>query len=404
MTGEQTMIADDKLYAVKTLGRFSCRRKGEKLLADHKLGKVHELFMYLLTSKKPLIPREEVQEVLWPDTPAELSAKALNHNIYMLRNTLEGKKVARHDSIIKYTHGCYCFNENQQVDLDTVRFEAALMQAAAEKTVGLPYRAIAFYEEALQIYGGDYLPELNYTDWVIPARQHYKKTYLNNLYNLIELYKAEKMPQEIVATCERAFYHEPLDEELHCYYIEALVECGHHSQARNHYSYITETLYNELEVRPSPAIRRLYKIIRSDPHEYEMSFRDIYALLRLDQEEGPVNCDPHCFTVICKIEKQRLQVESNCLDLFSLNLTDKEFAVPSAEVVGDAMAVLRRIIKNNLGSNDLYTRWSRAQYLVLLVADKDELNRQKLKTIKKEFAAHNSCQELVLRASHFNLR
>ncbi len=393
----------DKLYAVKTLGRFSCRRKGEKLFASNKLGKVHELFMYLITSKKTLIPREELQEMLWPDTPVELSAKTLNHNVYMLRNTLEGKNFARQGSIINYTHGCYCFNENKQVALDTIRFETTLMQAASERTVGLLYRAIAFYEEALQIYGGDYLPELNYADWVVPARQHYNKTYLNNLYNLIDLYRTEKMPQEIVATCEKAFYHEPLDEELNFYYIEALVECGHRSQAYNHYNYITETLYNELEVSPSSAIRRLYKIIRNEPHKYEMGFRDIYALLRLDYEEEPVNCDPHCFSVICKIEKQRLRAENNSLGLISFYLTDKKFAVPSAEVIGDAMAALRRVIKNNLGLNDLYTRWSRAQYLVLLVADKDELNRQKLKAIKKEFTAHNPCRELVLRASYFAL-
>lgn len=397
------MIAADKLYTVKTLGRFSCLRKGLKLLPGDKLGKMHELFMYLLTSKKALIPREELQEMLWPDTPAELSAKALNHNVYLLRNALEGKRSARQKSIISYTHGCYCFNENHQIALDTVKFEATLMQAAAEKTVGLSYRAIALYKEALQIYGGDYLPELNYTDWVVPARQHYKKTYLNNLYNLIDLYRAEKLAQEIVVTCEKAFYHEPLDEELHFYYIEALVECGHRSQARDHYNYITETLFNELDVKPSPAIRRLYKIIRNEPHEYEMSFRDIYALLRLDQEEGPVNCDPHCFSVICKLEKQRLRADNNSLGLISLYLTDKNFALPSAEVIGDAMIALRRVIKTNLALNDLYTRWNKAQYLVLLVADRDELIRQKLKAIKKEFTAQNPCQELVLRASHFNL-
>ena len=73
---------------------------------------------------------------------------------------------------------------------------------------------IALYRRALALYGGDYLPENLYQDWVAETRERLQRRYLNAATQVAELL-LESEPQEAIRWCETVLAVDPCWEEAY---------------------------------------------------------------------------------------------------------------------------------------------------------------------------------------------
>src|SRR5947209_12596525 len=80
---------------VLTLGRFELHRNHDLLSGGNwSRRKVCDLFKLLLTIEQHRMHREQVQEILWPNSTSEQAANSFGKTLYLLRRALEPDLVA----------------------------------------------------------------------------------------------------------------------------------------------------------------------------------------------------------------------------------------------------------------------------------------------------------------------
>ena len=174
-----------KIY---TLGRFVIKR-GERTLSDvtSRSRKAWELFKYLIAHRDKTAHPEVVLETLWPEQHYADPNVAIRALVYRLRQILEKELAAPELAAnITFGHGCYRWEQHYDCWLDIDRLESLCGQA--QRAGGAkPEEAIAAYKEAVSLYLGDFLPDCAYQEWVLPARNHYRRVYLQAVIELAEL-------------------------------------------------------------------------------------------------------------------------------------------------------------------------------------------------------------------------
>jgi len=117
--------------------------------------KVRALLAYLALRQGQPVPRRELLEALWPDMERETGLHNLNTTVYNLRRCLEPSLTPGVDSqYIVFESGHYWLGGEGPHWLDVDLFKRNIKQARLETAVN---RAIFLYQEAVQLYRGDYL-------------------------------------------------------------------------------------------------------------------------------------------------------------------------------------------------------------------------------------------------------
>jgi DNA-binding SARP family transcriptional activator len=348
-----------------TLGQFLVRRGG-KVLSDEncRSSRLWELFKYIITHRGHSIPPEVILETLWSKQEYTDPRRASRTLVHRLRQLLDGDFPEKGASYIKFSHSCYNWNTSLDYWVDVDEFENLCRQAESAKDT---IEAIAFYRKAISLYKGDYLPESAYQEWVLPIRSYYRRIYLQSLFKLIGLLRQEKRHDEIIKVCEKAFQVELFEEDLHIFFMDALLAEDKTKQALSHYEYITGVFYRELGVKPSPAMKNVYRQIISDKTGIELDLSDIQdGMCETEETGGAFFCDPVVFRSLYNLERRRGERTGKAVFLSLLTLSGPGQAVLPPGVLQDAGKKISGILKDSLRQGDAVTRWNDAQFIMLL--------------------------------------
>ena len=135
---------------------------------------------------------------------------------------------------------------------------------AFEQAVAAAWRSTdpAASERAVDLYGGELLPENRYEEWSESRRAALRAAYLTLLARTSQLYEQRGELGRAIATLERATTAEPLAEELHVELIRLLALTGQRRRAMEQVVRLVRTLKRELGAEPQPATRELALAIR----------------------------------------------------------------------------------------------------------------------------------------------
>jgi two-component SAPR family response regulator len=348
---------------IHTLGQFTASR-GDRVLSDVscRSAKLWELFKYLLTKRGSSIPAEVILETIWPEQEYSDARRALRTLVHRLRKLVDGAP-DRGESYIKFSHSCYGWNCGQDSWIDADEFESLCLQAEAAMADD-SNAATGIYQKAVSLYKGDYLRELVYSEWVLPVRSYYRRLYLEAVFRLTELLKNAGKHTEIIKVCEKAFQVEPFEEDLHLSFLRALLETGNQKQALCHYEYITGIFYREMGVKPSAALKNIYRRIKTAGPETDL------AALQDDGEEndarGAFFCGPEVFRSLYSLEKRRMARTGQAVYVGLLSLSAAGSGGQPPEKLPEASERLLAVLKNGLRRGDAVARWNKAQFSVLL--------------------------------------
>lgn len=399
--GEKLNRANSRVtLEIYTLGQFSVHCDNHQISAESgRLGKLWELFMYLVTYRNKKIQAEVIQEVLWPEDNCSDPGKSLKNMVHRLRKKIDDCLGLENGSAITFSQGCYSWNGNVSYRIDAELFEA-LCSEARDLSEKEPLQAITKYREAFELYRGDYLPNLIYYDWVIPIRHYYRQLFLKSVFELIEICEKERHYPEITTVCEKIFFIEPFEEELHLRYLEALLEEGKKVQARSHYQYITALLYREFGAKPSFEMQRLYQTMTNTRDTNEVNFSDIRELLKEREiADGALLCDAESFDLICRLEKRRAKRGGHAFFIVTLTLTDPEFRMPQEVDLSKAMENLKQVLLSSMRQGDLISQWNESQLVLLLFTDVHEHVEIALKRIKDNFDKESKAGDIIPRST-----
>ena len=162
---------------------------------------VRELFFFFVAMGKP-VTKEQVGSVLWPDAtePARLRLRFKNE-IYRLRRALGQETIVYDDEY-------YQLNPAADHEYDVEAFEAYLRRAAS---AALPAEQIAFYQQAIDLVGGEYLEDFGAV-WVQPERERLRQEFIAGCLQLGALYLEQGQSERALQTCQRLLERDPTSE------------------------------------------------------------------------------------------------------------------------------------------------------------------------------------------------
>lgn len=356
----------DAVVSISLLGGLRLKFGGAELTDDiNRSQKLWSVLAYLLVHRSRVIPQAEFIEEFWPDDHSSNPANALKTLLYRIRSILEPVFGSDQQPILSQW-GAYFWNPNLPCSLDTDRFEALCLQAGSESASD---RRIAFYREAISLYRGDFLPKLGGYLWVVPLQAHYNSLYLTAVKNLANLLEIGGGFDEMAELCAYAIRLNRLDEQLHLLYIRALMRQGKTSAALAHYEETTDLLYRNLDVRPSEELRALY----SELMKSEQALETDLAVIQDDLKEtvarpGAFVCQYGFFREIYRLEARRCLRDGTCIHVALITISLPGGGVPALNLLGDAMDRLQDVLVQNLRRGDVVSKYSGAQFVVMLIS------------------------------------
>ncbi len=391
---------DNNQLKIYTLGRFQVRF-GERILFDEtgRFKKIGELVMYLITHRGKHTTPETILEAIWPDHEYSDPRNVFKNMIYRLKQALEHMGIPEAKNLISYSYGGYGWNVNSSYWLDVDQFEKLCQDGRSLMKID-PFVAAEKFREALNLYLGQYLPECQPCHWVLPKRHYYRRLFVSSVTELFAFQKEHRLFAQMAEDCEKALSIEDFDENIHLFYIEALLEEGKTAQARAHYEYITSLNYHEHGEKPSPAMQRAYRNIKMQSEKAELDFNDLRQMLvERDETLGALICEPSNFRLFCQLEKRRAERNNHPVHLGLFTLNGQGYQAAQSGQFQKSMTCLREVLLKSLRRTDTVSPWNDFQFAVLLPAITLEQAEKLLQRVRESFEQNNTDQDVNLRSS-----
>jgi DNA-binding SARP family transcriptional activator/Tfp pilus assembly protein PilF len=237
--------------------------------------------------------REQVMEMLWPESDPESAVNNLHKAIHLVRHALEPELKSAANSHFILTRG-------QQILL-TAPGELAIDVEAFEQQAAEAIKAneVEAYEHALALYGGELLTEDLYEDWTATRREQLRGTQQELLMRLARLHEARSEYHQSIKRFKELTLGDPANEEVHRCLMQLYAVGGHRQQALRQYKQCCDALLKELDATPEPATQQLYEKIlagelqptintgqREEPVEKIISLLAILPLVNASADAG----------------------------------------------------------------------------------------------------------------------
>lgn len=222
--------------------------------------KVNALLAFFLHNHQKPVHREILMEKFWGGHSPSSARNSLNVAVYTIRKHLA--RALPDTDVLLYDNDYYQLNPGLHIVTDVQRFLAFWKRGRnLEASRGLPF-AVEPYQEAAQLYTGDFLSGLHYEEWCESERDNLKETFLFILERLCTYAFQHADYQAVAGMCARMLQKDPCLEEIHRKLIVAFYQMGQRDKAVRQYYKCIDALRRELDVGPSPQTQALFGRIR----------------------------------------------------------------------------------------------------------------------------------------------
>ena len=237
---------------ISLLGGFRVVR-GDQALAEGswRLQKARSLLKLLALAPGHQLGREQIADILWPDLAPDAAANNFHRTLHAARRALGGDHEGRGAGSLQIQSGLVALRPSGPLWVDVAAFESA---AATARHSG----DLDDYRAALDLYGGELLPEDRYEDWAAGRREGLRETFLGLLLDLAQLYEGRGEWARAIATLDRLIAEDPAHEDGHVGLMRLHAFTGQRGQAVRQWAHLREALQRDLDAEPGPDARRLY--------------------------------------------------------------------------------------------------------------------------------------------------
>lgn len=348
------------------LGGLSLRLNEQEINdGDNRSKKVWLLLAYMIYCRNRTIPQEELVNLLWSTEESSSNpANALKTMFHRVRATLDQLKDTAGHTLIIRRDGTYAWNPDVPFSLDVDTFESLCQAAAAAEDDSA---RLALYQQALEVYRGDFLPKLSAEAWVVPVNAYYHNLYLQTVREALSLLEGRQQLADAVLLCRHATEIEPCDEELHRHLMRILLKMGDQRGAVAVYEAMSELLFDSFGVMPQAETRALYREAVRSVNAQEVSLGFVQEQLREpDSAEGALFCDYDFFKVLYHAEARGVARSGSAVHIGLLSVSGENGEPLPRRSLNICMDNLQSIVCSNLRKGDVASRCSVSQYIVLL--------------------------------------
>ncbi len=297
---------------VSTLGRFEVRRNRDLLTGGNwSRRKVVDLFKLLLSVEQHRLHREQVQEILWPNSPLEQAANSFGKTLYLLRRAFEPDLPAGKGSSSSYLlldhDTLMLIPDSLKIDADVFESSTKQLQAKIRSRSGKEsdvqnQALLDEFDSVLALYSGDYLAEDLYEDWMQRRRDRLRRIHSWLLENAGELAlvieKGLRASEYLLELLER----NSADEQTHRQLMLVYARMGRRSDALNQYLSLRKALKEELRTSPLPETNELFRRIQMgqvpvDLQESRLAGKPASAITASREGEEQPHAETHGYKI-----------------------------------------------------------------------------------------------------------
>ena len=400
-------IVDQRLYRAKTLGRNLLvwesyqETKGQlevflfgnmKILSQNGIvtpkypkKKVWILLTFLIINRFRDYNKMDLIEALWPYEKPEDPNYELKLLLEELKDELEILKLTYLRELIVTINGVYHWNNNFLCIVDCDLFEN-LLQESLLSTLSEKDK-MAQYLRGIELYKSDFLVKVTDVKWIVNLQRWYRNLYLDAVNHVLSYWDKFKQYEDIVKLCMKDLYNEEFNEELHYYYLIALIHLDRRKEALTHYEYIVESYYSILGVPPTERILDLYADIVEDKEDKKRNLRSINEFLKENSiATGAYFCEYIVFKNIYQLEARNMVRTGKMVYLCLLNIS---IECGNVEILEEQMNLLKEAIINSLRIGDCFCRYSTSQYMILLPTANFDIGKTIMERINGKFLNNN---------------
>lgn len=369
-------------YYVKTFGGLEITNDNVTVNIVELFGKqlVNLLQVLLFHSEKP-VQKDELIDILWPESKNPSSA--LKFSIFRLRSELNEIDFFKDKEVIVTTRKGYILNPNLDWNIDFVELQKAYNQIN-EGTELLDEKEFKIARKIFRLYQGRFYASPSQLHWILQKQEVFRQMYVKTMMRTSCCLYTQKRYDEMMLMNYQAVLIEPFNEGLHYYYMKGLVATRNYREALKYYDELNDIFLSELGTGLSKRFKQLYDIIIAD-HAKEEN-KDMETIMRelsnRDQQNQGFFCSYEIFKYFYELLlKMSVRNEQNYY-LIMLQFSDGTL---DYEKVGVDFDRVKRLVSSCLRSNDLFTRTSETQLLLLVDCQTEENAHLIIQRISNKF-------------------
>lgn len=369
-------------YYVKTFGGLEITNDNVTVNIVELFGKqlVNLLQVLLFHSEKP-VQKDELIDILWPESKNPSSA--LKFSIFRLRSELNEIDFFKDKEVIVTTRKGYILNPNLDWNIDFVELQKAYNQIN-EGAELLDEKEFKIARKIFRLYQGRFYASPSQLHWILQKQEVFRQMYVKTMMRTSCYLYTQKRYDEMMLMNYQAVLIEPFNEGLHYYYMKGLVATRNYREALKYYDELNDIFLSELGTGLSKRFKQLYDIIIADHAKKEN--KDMETIMRelsnRDQQNQGFFCSYEIFKYFYELLlKMSVRNEQNYY-LIMLQFSDGTL---DYEKVGVDFDRVKRLVSSCLRSNDLFTRTSETQLLLLVDCQTEENAHLIIQRISNKF-------------------
>lgn len=369
-------------YYVKTFGGLEITNDNVTVNIVELFGKqlVNLLQVLLFHSEKP-VQKDELIDILWPESKNPSSA--LKFSIFRLRSELNEIDFFKDKEVIVTTRKGYILNPNLDWNIDFVELQKAYNQIN-EGAELLDEKEFKIARKIFRLYQGRFYASPSQLHWILQKQEVFRQMYVKTMMRTSCYLYTQKRYDEMMLMNYQAVLIEHFNEGLHYYCMKGLVATRNYREALKYYDELNDIFLSELGTGLSKRFKQLYDIIIAD-HAKEEN-KDMETIMRelsnRDQQNQGFFCSYEIFKYFYELLlKMSVRNEQNYY-LIMLQFSDGTL---DYEKVGVDFDRVKRLVSSCLRSNDLFTRTSETQLLLLVDCQTEENAHLIIQRISNKF-------------------
>lgn len=247
---------------IETLGGFQVWRGGSLMPEkDWRAQQPKLLLKALIARGCRNVARDVLIEDLWPEISPSAGVQNFRVVLHRLRKILEPSMNKEFGpSYVRLKANLISLDE-ELCWVDAEELQAIHRQIPQVEREGDGQRAMALFEEALQLYRGDFLAEELYQPWAQTAREELRRQYIELLFHAAAFYEQQGKIKKAIGAYSRILAADPLDEQACRRLMTLCADRGMRNEALRVYETYRRALERELGTNPDELTVSIYQMI-----------------------------------------------------------------------------------------------------------------------------------------------
>jgi two-component SAPR family response regulator len=207
------------------------------------------------------IPKEALIDQLWPEERPKSAESNFKTTLQRLRKSLEPEIDKDFGSSYIHLQDNVVAIDAELCQVDVDLFQLLLKNGEETEKAGDVKGALLNYNEAIEKYRGDFLPDEFYIPWADQRREELKGKYIELLGRAAHLHDRQGTVKKAVECYKKAIRADSLLEESYQKLMTLYSSKGMYNEALRTYEACKKVLKEELKTKPDPLTTALYNKI-----------------------------------------------------------------------------------------------------------------------------------------------